>query len=1184
MINQKGYLILVVLLSSLTTFSASEAQSPIFKNSSSVSPFSGLVACENGVASQVKDSGQTKKLSLKALNNLIKKTQKQASQALTSSQKKTLTKLVKQYQSAIKCSKNKPASSKIIPLLSSTLPKGPNVHYSLINAPSNLFKFSLKGLNFNKATMIKVVIGTGSSAKTEFINSSCKSSTSCEILLSRYVNGKIKITASNSKEGHLVHSKNSINLTLISDDPPGTPDFNPDPSTSSSPSPSPSSSPSPGPSGNPSSSPGSSPTPSPSSSPSPSPSSIPSQGPTPPPPAPPSVGDHVATLEHDTVTGLNQFQADGSIPLPKGIITEAQIKAGISKLAIQNGSSNVQAQITGISKYSNDAVDGYDIVQLSWRATPQPGATNAFKVFLTNPVQNTAWPATNASAAAIVQAAPLSLHPAIRQLFQSNAIVAEAQDVFGHLYRCDMTQNEQGSAKIYSYGWSKIVIRVFCMTKPVTPVAGSTGTLPHLMGVTAYYTLSAGDEALRLSITVDNSIAGAPLHNGQAVATAMKKLYFKNLKIKFQGQFNWTPAWETTIPQLATYNGVHTTLNLMPDRSDGTMNVIHERRRVALEGSLHTISSIGTTQGQAIAQYRGLTFPKRGQSTTNSALTLYSAHNFYTARFGMTPGAPWPHLDYNLSAFKSSLTGNYNKIYNYFKTGKCDVLNQTINYTNNVNICTKATNRICNYPYLGSDTITPAIVPFVPHPQAPTDPNQCIADPNPPPAVVTPLSAPYPGPYGVAYGGMTGGSEIFMDGYGAETIATRSREGALQLLLHALSRNARNDQLTMLTGDPVSPLDALKTGPYGPYIPVQYFNSFQVYAGGTNPCPGTTCDQLFNFTNAPMHQINYVQGQNLKPDYEDAVAHQAEDQQHLVRLNAPLIATAHILNHPMIIDWIMQVGYNSYFSYPNIPQYYSGSGQANFQYGGNSLPAFHPGQPSVGSGAGRGFAHPMIALATATSMADTSFRTFIKPYHEYVARDVFYWTQMWHGLLNKGSNFNKLSPIGYCYTSVTRENAFLAIAASAIYHRLLETRSPTHADEMKTALLALSGSRVHPFVLGLHPGWTAPPVIVPLATQNLPNQIFTQISQIPAGCMTDVNNSGPTAGEDRLFIAIADIHQYNPAQWALLKASLHGKYPNPTTTLGKLQSISPYDMSNGEDRMNLGLCQVMELVSPGYCG
>jgi hypothetical protein len=215
-------------------------------------------------------------------------------------------------------------------------------------------------------------------------------------------------------------------------------------------------------------------------------------------------------------------------------------------------------------------------------------------------------------------------------------------------------------------------------------------------------------------------------------------------------------------------------------------------------------------------------------------------------------------------------------------------------------------------------------------------------------------------PWGVSYGGMTGGTEIHLYD-GLELAQARTNKGwkfmqAAQRMLNDRQPSALYDR----SGEPSSLEKWVIQGASFPFIG---FNFNQTLKNGPDP---------FGFDQAPHFQVAYVQQNGLEPDYQNALWSYAPiDFQHYVRYTRVPKVLAWLGNDAMAKDDIKQVAENyrmSYNEYPNSSgQFASGSGLWASQ-------SFVQQTPHHGFGWGRGEAWGLDAVVSAYALNDASYR------------------------------------------------------------------------------------------------------------------------------------------------------------------------------------------------------------------
>jgi hypothetical protein len=305
-----------------------------------------------------------------------------------------------------------------------------------------------------------------------------------------------------------------------------------------------------------------------------------------------------------------------------------------------------------------------------------------------------------------------------------------------------------------------------------------------------------------------------------------------------------------------------------------------------------------------------------------------------------------------------------------------------------------------------------------------------------------------------------------------------------------------------------------------------------------------------------------------------------EDEQHKIRTTNSIYAVLQLMAHPRAIDMALHEGYYSYFTNPHLPQYYQGSVP---KYQPAALQTFRKIQPRTGTVIGRDFAHTQMARVMGYAVAESAFREFMKPYHQYVMKEIMQRSQMWHGKLINKAAFAKTSPTGQCQVAISREEDFLVLANLATLERVFRGAFPAYARITKEIIINSASSLMHLDHIWPKNNWKSQFSNVMVAHSSSPNLIFKSWAEVPQACKNDAFAGGPDAGEFHFTIATADSLKSNDGLWAALQRNLDKFYPNQQSTLDKLRAISLYNLQSTNNVMNLGYCQVKESTSPGYC-
>lgn len=225
-------------------------------------------------------------------------------------------------------------------------------------------------------------------------------------------------------------------------------------------------------------------------------------------------------------------------------------------------------------------------------------------------------------------------------------------------------------------------------------------------------------------------------------------------------------------------------------------------------------------------------------------------------------------------------------------------------------------------------------------------------------------------PWGAAYGGMTGGSEIYQYD-GITTAYAASLDGYRYMqLTHRMYSCRMPDNLFNGDGEPTRLADWLVQGSNGPYIPMAFF---QKLIGSNDP---------FGFNKADKSQVNHVQAQGLQPPYESQLANfMPVDFQHYARYTRTAKALVWLGNDALAKDDIRmhaEIFRLSYTMAANSPSGWAVSG------GMLDDSQFVSANPGKGFGFGRGEGWGIDCMNAAYSISDKAWRQEARPWFQNV--------------------------------------------------------------------------------------------------------------------------------------------------------------------------------------------------------
>lgn len=306
-----------------------------------------------------------------------------------------------------------------------------------------------------------------------------------------------------------------------------------------------------------------------------------------------------------------EFVLRGTIPVPRGTFPRED---GAMPFAIRDSDGElVPTQVEIVSRYPDEA-SGADVIEVLGRVRrPESAPTGAR-------IEYAVFEAPHARGS-------FETHPAVEAVLRPAAhLRLSAHDVFGNEYTAELRAPEL-SAKPLREGTACREWRVVTALTPVAPAYGPTGTLPHMMGVHAFFRTWSGEPVVSLDLALHNGHSG---HDPSTNADdPVGTIYFDVLDLWLPpgwtaqqddadvatGDPQETPEW-TRIPLIQRLGGGK--LHVFPIQAQTVRRLVLSRTEDA---------------GRAVdyARDRNLGFARRG--TTADGRALYSWWNPETARY-----------------------------------------------------------------------------------------------------------------------------------------------------------------------------------------------------------------------------------------------------------------------------------------------------------------------------------------------------------------------------------------------------------------------------------------------------------------------------------------------------------------------------------------------------------------------
>lgn len=342
-----------------------------------------------------------------------------------------------------------------------------------------------------------------------------------------------------------------------------------------------------------------------------------------------------------------EFVLRGTLPVPRGTYPRAD--GSIPYSIVDSDGTVVPAQVEVVSRWPEESA-GADVVEILARVHKPPLAPAGARV--------------EYSVVEVPHAPlPLDVDPVVDAVLDPAArLRLTARDVFNNEYVAELRApglTEQtlrdGSA---CREW-----RVVTSLRPVTPILGPTGTLPHMMGVHAYFRVWDGEPVVSLDLQIHNGHSG-----GDPTTSAddpVGTIYFDVLDL-------WLPpGWHAyqADPDIATgqplTNASFTRQPLIKRISGGDLHVFPIQaqtvRRLVLAREQDAQRALD------YAADRNLGFARRGRNPEGGA--LHSWWNPSTARY-FTQKHALPRLDHvNPAAIAGEIAADYVATSDALRTG-----------------------------------------------------------------------------------------------------------------------------------------------------------------------------------------------------------------------------------------------------------------------------------------------------------------------------------------------------------------------------------------------------------------------------------------------------------------------------------------------------------------------------------
>ena len=303
-----------------------------------------------------------------------------------------------------------------------------------------------------------------------------------------------------------------------------------------------------------------------------------------------------------------QFILHGTLPLPAGLHVPGSDQ--IPLVVMLHDGEAAWTQVDGVSRFSDSANDGFDVVEVSAKVTRPEGSTPGSRL------------------AFDVQYAPhadggfFSSSDADDLLEEEDNISLRARDVFGNEYRADLLAGmpESGGRRVVREGPVVREWHTHSLLVPVSPTAGPQGTLPRLLAVHAFIRQYRGEDFVAIDLQVHNGMSG--LDDDDDRDDAYNEVYFDSLELRLPERWSTLHAFEDPMIGEDQPEGSWVRHPLVDSLDGGDMHVLRRQGQFVRR----LVVAPFTAQGRArlMLERQGLAFALPGVNEAGDPLFSWS--------------------------------------------------------------------------------------------------------------------------------------------------------------------------------------------------------------------------------------------------------------------------------------------------------------------------------------------------------------------------------------------------------------------------------------------------------------------------------------------------------------------------------------------------------------------------------
>ncbi len=515
---------------------------------------------------------------------------------------------------------------------------------------------------------------------------------------------------------------------------------------------------------------------------------------------------------------------------------------------VDSNGQPVETQVEVVSRYA-DENSGADVVEVIATVTRPSGAKagDRLQYDLCRLTVPVQQAQTPADAVSALKSGATQLHPKVEELLSNPFSIGFRSRDVFGNPYFHMPLEAQNHAKVLRHGPEATQVRSYNVMWPSKFKVGATGPMPHLFGMHTYVTAFRDSEVMLVDLRVHNGFANT--ESNSQLDDPINRIYFDGLDFGVPPGWSVVQAFEDPGFGTPKAEGGYRVFPLIDRNEDGTMHVMPMGGQTVRRLAICPAGK--EPQARRLLEQEGLAFAVDGIDQ-ESGDRLWSWSNPETARY-LPQNFPLPSLDHvGLGYLRAVHEAEVSNMAGEVASGGVNM----------------------GYP-LQSGKLG------------------------------------WAHPFGVAYGGMTGGDEIHLF-EGVDVVQAASIDGYRKLqLTHRLHTDRQPNVLYRRDGDHASLWDWYVENGEKSYIPMTFYMKI---VNGNDP---------IGITTAPTVHVEAAKELEKVPAYEQQLlSFESHDLQHLIRYTRAPKALAWIGNDRLAIDdlfaqaELVRLSYHPYFSDP----------------------------------------------------------------------------------------------------------------------------------------------------------------------------------------------------------------------------------------------------------------------------